>query len=230
MKQFFENNKKQILISLTIGIFLFYFKPVLSWISDKVILLLLAANNSFAESYYKSLATNNPYNLAVQNNTILISIFIYLCMLIWMHLDTLHSAAKREFFRLIKQVKEIKEDMEHSKKPITKENALAEINRIESELESQKKEYEKPDKFFLIFHTTWILLAIIFLSRLLVEVSVKEENINFSNRILLLETKMEDKEIKILKAEWTQIRSKGDYDIVQKEVEDSLSKYQIKVK
>lgn len=226
-----SKHKKEIVISLLTGIFLFYVQPILSYVGDALINGVLLISDTFSDMYYKAVAKNDPNAYGEWTNFLQIYFLAFLLFYFVQSIKDKKSDNKRKIESNLRKVGLYREKFNRASETKTqeekeKEELVKEMDVLEADINAMKERVEKRDTNLIIGYILVVFLVALLFSNYAMTKSVVSENINFRNELIKLEPYADDFELKKLKAKWVDMNNKADYNSVieklktfQKEIE-----------
>jgi hypothetical protein len=215
MFRFIKENKKAIIISLTVGIFIFYLQPLLNAISSQIVNLLISVSNKYSNIYYQLMAKNDPN---------LINTYMALIILILFCIMNLNMSIKPWA-----QAKDLEDKLKKLEQKIKGGEANTQQTEINMEIEiAAMKEKLRKNKVILKLATMLnIFIFLFFAFNYGMYSQINRENVTFRNQLTVLSVHVVDNDIKKLKAEWVQMKSVDDYNRIHKTMTDYYKKYNL---
>ena len=218
MIQFIKRNKEVIIITIIIGILLFFIQPLLTFIGTQIVNLLVAMSTKFANYFFRLTAENDSNGINYNIATMVIALFSG--VLISMIIINQHMVKASESKLKIFEQKKIGGEGDLKKE---KEEA-----NIESEIENLKKQVKK-DKVLHKSLIAMVALALVyFWGGQVISSLVNSMNVSFQNSLTVLSVHLSDNEIKQLRAKWVQMQSADDFKQIKNAIADYSKKYNIK--
>jgi len=87
-----------------------------------------------------------------------------------------------------------------------------EMDVLEADIISMKERVEKRDTNLMTIYILAVFLVVLLFSNYAMTKAVVNENINFRNELIKLEPYASDFEVKMLKANWVEMKTKADYN------------------
>lgn len=216
MIQAIKENKKSIIISLIVGILIFYSQPLLTFVGTQIVNLFVAVSTKFSNYFYQLVAQNDPNLISDYVASIVVLLFWFLAVDLFVEplvaIKTFESELK-VFERKIKG----------GEGDLTRE----EVN-IESEIANLKKTIKKKKVLTKLVITISFLMFLYFSFKQGIYSEVNLNNVSFQNNLTVLSVHLSDNEIKQLRANWVQMKSADDYKQIKTTIADYYKKYNLK--
>ncbi len=218
--------KKEIIISLITGVFLFYIQPALSFFGDLFISSIVSVSDSFSNAYYQAIAINDESQFASWTTYLLTLAIVFALFMFstrlrdnrrklegdiehWLHTLTQY----RE--RLNKPIEEYVIEEQN----IKKEDILKDIDDLELKIGASKDKMNLGNKRLLTLYIMVFFMALLLFSNYAFYKAVTKENNTFRNEMIKLAPSVDEIEILKLKASWASMRNKQDYEVVNETIE-----------
>ncbi len=205
ISDFIKENKKSIAISITVGVFLFYMRPVLDFIGLKTINFLSFISESFSSYFYNRIAENNIYLFQERNNYFLITaIFLAIYVYFSKNIRTIKITIKE----LENEIAKDSEEGIQSNNVLTQSTTMSEFAK--EKLPTLNKILNKTRLFYfaLMLYATWFILLHSFYGIL------ARENIDFNRKITIIRPYVGEETTKLFEASWVMMENKADYDSI----------------
>ena len=225
-----KNSKKEIIVSLLVGIFLICIQPLLNWLGDSFVWLYLLISDKFSIEYYTSIARNDPYIDSNINQYLLILIIATILLAYIIYYNNKGKAMKKRIGYELKEIKNTADSFNQSKskQEKNKEEILIELMDKEETLKFQKERFSKRWKNYILFLIIYsIFFVSVLLANLAIRRSVASENIEFRNNLIKVAPYTSEFELKLIQSKWASMKNKSDYDIIKKNVQDLKNKNKI---
>ncbi|MBD0403650.1 hypothetical protein [Flammeovirga sp. EKP202] len=217
--KYLKKHLSSIIISLVIGVFIFYIQPILSYIGNKVVDFLIFTSDSFSESYYGSIAFNNPFLFDDFNSYILtIGTVLFFLELLKNFLERRNKLITKATSNL-DRIRSLKEKIKEEKKEIDKSIVQQELEELETSTENLSLVLEKKSNKFLTLTILISFMVILLFSNYALNKSITKENVSFRNKMIVLLPIIGEKNVNLLKAEWTQMNNSNDYKSIMTKIE-----------
>lgn len=217
--EFLQKHKRDIIIALVTGIGLYYFQPILDFIRNVFINMFIFFSKNFSDYYYQLVAKNYQfYIIDVLYNLVFMGTVITLLLLF-----LFNKKDEMEIEGNIKDIKNIinKNNYENHIQPKNEQELLDSFARIKRNHNSRKRGVS-------LYFLSYVILIIVFFFQYLVYSSANITIATLNNKIVVLSAYLSDKEVKQLKAQWVQIKSKADYDALDTKIDTQLKQFIIK--
>jgi len=229
-----RKHKKEILISLLTGIFLFYVQPILSYFGDVLINGVLLISDTFSVMYYKAVAKNDPNAYGEWTNFLQIYFLAFLMLYFVQSIRDKKRDYKRKIESNLRRVGLNREKLKRASETRTqeeiekeKEELTKEMDVLEADIIALKDRVEKRDTKLMMGYILSAFVVVLLFSNYAMTKSVINENTNFRNELIKLEPFANETELKILRADWVEMKSKTDYNRVIEKL-NSLQKGVVK--
>lgn len=218
-----------ILISLLVGIILFYAQPVLSYLGNEIVNLFILTSVGFSNYYYKLVAKNDPYVFDEMNNYLLVLAFLLTMFFFLAETYRTKNQLKKKINELLNSIQDMRNRLNGSttekKDKMDKEEMLSDIKQFEEQLTNQKESAEKRDKLLIAMVILQVFFGIILLSNYALNKSILKENIDFRNRQIILSPYLEQSEINKINSQWYLMENSDDYVSIVEKLKSYESQY-----
>jgi ABC-type multidrug transport system fused ATPase/permease subunit len=225
--KFIRTHLSTILISLAVGILLFYIQPILTVLGNAIVNLFLFASESFSDSYYKSIAKNDPYIFEQFNNYFLTIAFFGVFVYMTIYMRRKRSELKSKIKDRLSEIKELKKKVENgnNEKQLGKEEMLSDLNELEIQVSLREGQLDKKENLFLVSTILVLSLGVLLFSNFFMNKNIVDENIQFRNRKVILLPYVDQTEIDKLNSDWTLMKNSEDYDSIMVTLKELEKKY-----
>lgn len=218
-----------ILISLCIGIFLFYIQTPLKLAGDSFIKFLTFTSNNYSEFYYQSVGLNDPNALSNTSNFILIIILFILLVAVNMYSYMTKKNLDKKVKKTIQSIKTLKEELQSNKsdKKVNAKDTLQEITETETTLNKIDENLSKLKNLLIGAYISSSFVIVILFYNYAVNTSVSSDNLKFRNDLIKITPYVTDNEIKTIQAKWTLMKNKSDFDNITDIISQLKNKHKI---
>ena len=224
--KFLKENHATIIISLIVGVTIFYSQPLLESIGEQLVRLLASLSDSFSNQYYRSLALGNLNTFDQSNSSVLIiilSITLYSIYFFLLRLyDEVASKAEEtlqsyeELIKLKESLDSKKENALNDEKDIDKKrHELISLEEIYESFGNFKKEWKKHQRRKRLVYSMVFMVITLYLvyynASYLVNINLNKDYFLFNNRVIALTPYIGREEIDKLNSEWARMREHSDF-------------------
>lgn len=227
-------HKREIIISLITGIFIFYIQPFLEYLGNQFVKTFLLISDKFSNNYYQSISKNNATLFSEWNSFLLNYFFSIICIVFIVYMLDKRKKNQSNVDETIISIRETKgkiEEINSEKKDIavkTKEELLSAIIELEKKANSLRDKVNKRDnKIIFISIITGFLIVLLF-SNHAINTSISKQNLIFRNDLIKIAPYTNDSVIIKLKSDWARIENFKNFNAVKMNVETLKKNYKIK--
>jgi len=209
-----------IIISLLIGVLLFYLQTPLKLIGDEFINTLNFISNSFSNLYYESVGLNDPNTYESSNNLLLIFVLTIGLFGAIRYLTHEKNKIKEKLSEIQSSINSIKGEIQPTKQEveISEAEMFTMLKETEERVNLSTKTISKADNLIIMLSIVSLFMVALLYYNYAVMTSVTTENVNFRNDLIKVAPYTDEKEIKTLQAKWTMIKSKADYESIKGDI------------
>lgn len=224
-----KKHKKEIIISLLTGIFLFYVQPVLNFLGDLFVRTFILISDKFSNDYYTSIAKNDPNTFADWSNFLLIIIISIILFYSISYIGSRKKELKKNIERTLKDIARTKNRLakKETEEEKSKEEILKELESLEDNSKQIHESLLKRDNKLLSLYILSFFLMVLLFTNYAITKSVTSANVEFRNDVIKIAPYINENEIKILEAKWTSMKNSIDYDLIKKNIQDLKNKNKI---
>ena len=211
----FKRYKKEIVISLLTGIFLFYIQPILNFLGDNFVRFFIFVSDKFSNNYYTSVANDDSNTFADSTNFLFVFLIgVGLFYLIFENVK-MKAELKIKVEKVLKTISETKNKLQRvSKEEKSKEEILKDLETLEESATNIKGSLFRKDKLLISSYILGFFALILLFTSYAFTKSVYNEDLNFRNNIIKIAPFVNDGEIKQIKANWASMKKKSDYEVI----------------
>lgn len=224
--KYIKKHKAAIVISLVIGVLLFYLQPFLIWLGELIVDFFVMSSDNFSQMYYETMAKNDTSSFISLNNYFLTLAFATASIIGILYI-------KRKKIDVLQRVKNQLSDIDRLKSKLdedetnnemTDEDIRSELADVEqSVIESQKK-LEKRDFGFTIISIITPALVVLLLANYVMMRSVAQHNVGFRNQMDIILPYVGQDDVNQFRSEWCRMKNSRDFNKIQKEIKTVIHK------
>lgn len=224
-----KKHKKEIIISMLTGIFLFYVQPVLNFLGDIFVNTFILLSDKFSNDYYISIAKNNPNTFADSSNFLLIIIISIILFYLIEILVNKKNELKKRIEKTLSDIARTKGRFNEpeSVEQKSKEEILKELAKLEDDSIQIRDSIYKRDNNLLSLYILSFFLMILLFTTYAINKSVENSNVEFRNNLIKIAPYTDEEQINIFKAKRVSIKNKCDYDSLNKYIQEIKDKNKI---
>ena len=214
-------DRKTILIALGVGIFLIYIQSLVLRSADLIFNLLLSLGEGIADMTIQLTANGDP-NLLTHNTHLMILVFSFAAFMV------LYGYMSGNIESRNMKVLDILSELEGNEKSVRKESTeptLEEKKQICKDRLKNLNRARRPLRLLIIIGIIWF--GFHFFYGIVCDIS-NTYNVRFRNDLTVLSVYLSDAEIKQLRANWVQMKTKKDYLEVKNQIDAYYKKFGIK--
>jgi ABC-type multidrug transport system fused ATPase/permease subunit len=213
-------HKKEFIISLITAVVVFYAQPILNFLGDFFVNILLMVSKSFSNYYYTSIAMNDTNAFASWNNYLLILIIFVIVGRFIADGRLLQNKNRKNIEHTLKTIEENISELilEKPKENKNRDDLLKDLNNLKNETIQTQKYILKTDKIFRPFCIFIICIVLFFFAHYAVQKSVSSANVGFRNNLIKIAPYIMDSERKMFESKWALMKNRADYDEIQKSI------------
>jgi predicted PurR-regulated permease PerM len=224
-----RKHKKEIIISLVTGIFLFYVQPVLNFLGEIFVRTFILLSDTFSNDYYTSVAKNDPNTFADWSNFLLIIIISIILFYSISYIGSRRKDLKKRIEKTLKDIASSKERLtkNETEEEKSKDEILKELATFEDDATQIQESLSKRDnKLLTLYILSFFLMVLLFTNYALTK-AISSENVEFRNDLIKIAPCSNDTEIKLIEAKWVSMKNKVDYRKIKDTIEDIKKKNKI---
>jgi hypothetical protein len=218
-----KKHKKEIIISLITGIFLFYVQPALNFLGDLFIKTYIVLSDTFSNDYYSSIAKNDPNTFADFSNFLLIIILSIILLYSIFYVDGKKRELKKRIERTLDDIVRAKKsvsDPAKNEEEKSREKFLEEIEALETNATQIRDNlFRRDNKLLSLYIMSFFFMALLF-TNYAMKKSIFNANLEFRNEIIKIKPFISDEQLKTIEAKWVSMKNKTDNDQIIKLMKD----------
>jgi len=221
-------DRRNILIALVIGILLIWSQSLILRFPDFVFGLLISVSDTIANFTISLTAEGDP-NRSIEFiiSLILVVLFFGYGAQVTFVLGRLKSIKNRILDRL-SGLDEYDEKTDTDIEEEKSESTASKLERLRQSSKGRLKEISRLRKWAIITNIVSIALLLSLYSYMTVLSIANRYNTRFKNNVTVLSMHLSDLEIKQLRANWVQMKTKKDYQEIKKKIDAYYKKLDIK--
>ncbi len=229
-----SKHKREIVISLITGIFIFYIQPLLEYLGNRFVKTFLLLSDKFSNNYYQSISKNDSTLFSEWNSFLLNYFFSILCLVFIVYMFDKRKKLQSSVNETLISITETKEKIENinvEEKDITvrtKEELLSGIIDLEERAKSLLDRSNKRDNKIIFITITTAFLIVLLFSNHAINTSISKQNLIFRNDLIKITPYTNDSVISKLKSDWARIENSNDFGVLKASVESLKKNYKIK--
>ncbi|MBL4586657.1 MAG: hypothetical protein JKX84_06340 [Flavobacteriales bacterium] len=225
---FIKKHLSTILISLFIGVLLFYVQPVLEYIRIKTVSFFISISDKFSEAYYSNIAKNDPNTFEEYNSSFLFMAFLIFVLAGISHLLLRREELKSSISDTILNIQETKKRIEN-KDGGSKNKVGPDINELEKSAQKLKERIYKRDNLLISIAILGLFSVLLLFSNYVWNKSIASDNLKFRNRITILLPHIGINKAHEMNAHWAQMKTKEDFQVIINEIDSLEIHYETKL-
>jgi ABC-type multidrug transport system fused ATPase/permease subunit len=218
--KYIKKHLSTIIISLVIGVFLFYVQPILDFAGKKVVDFFVFTSDSFSNMYYEDVAMNDPHAFDGFNNYLLSIGMVMFFLWVLKDLFEKRKQIERKAESSLNKIKSLKEQLEQKNKDINEDKIQEDLAELEESAEKLKLTISSKGNRFLSLIIPIAFMTILLFSNYALKKSITKENVVFRNKCTILLPIAGEEKVNQLKSDWVQIKCQDDYNKIIKKIED----------
>lgn len=233
MKKILQH-KKEIIISLITGIFIFYIQPLLEYLGTRFVWSFLFISEKFSNSYYQAISNNDLNAFSEWNSFLLNYLFSILSVIFVLYIINNRKKLQADINKTISSIIETKQQIEKidsdetDNKTQTIEEILLSVTNLEAKAIFLKEKITKKDNNVIIISITTVFFIILLFSNYAINTSISKQNLIFRNDLIKIEPYIDNSIITKFKSDWARIENSKDFDIVKAKIDFLKKTYKIK--
>lgn len=204
-----KENRKGIAISLIVGTFLFYMRPVLDFIGLQFVNFLAAISDTFSSYFYSRVAENNPYIFQERNNYFL-TLALYL--VVYIFFSNFLKKQKNLLVEFIELKAKVSEQPQNTDLIETESDTLLQNTNISDTIDKKILALKKILKQARFAYIISMLLVVWFYSLHVIDGVVAKANMDFKKQMIMVRPYVGNDAVSLFEASWVMMDSKSDYD------------------
>lgn len=217
----FKTYKRENIVALVIGIFLFYTQPILDYLGKLFVQAFLLTIKSFSNFYYISVSQNNNTAFSSHNNFLLIIIFSLIIFFYILDIKEKKKSLMSEIDNIFKEINRLEERITRKEREnlLTEEEILINITTLKEENVKNHERISKYNKLFIMFNIlSYIFILLLFYNHA-INMAIASENLKFRNDIIKIAPWTCETELKTIEAKWASMKNKYDYKVIKGTIE-----------
>jgi hypothetical protein len=216
-----KKHKKEIIISLITGVFLFYVQPILSFLGDVFVRTFIWVSDKFSNDYYSKIARNDSNAFSDSNNLLLIFLIIGMVFYSIIYIRNKKNELKKRIEKTLRDIINNKSNLQNEeiKEKKSKEDILKELGVLEEEATQIRESLFRRDNRLLSIYILSFFMVIVLFTNYAITKAVDGENVDFRNTLIRIAPFVDESEINKIKADWVKMKNKTDYSVIIKKIE-----------